>query len=148
MDTLTTLKTLHWLATALLLGSVAAVLWRAQASWRAGDHRLFASTLDRPWWVAWAVMAVALASFPISGWWLVHSVGWPLSQAWLLAGSVLYIVGALAWLALLLKVRRLRASAPANAAVLSTQGRWVMAVAGLAVVILLVLMVLMLAKPA
>lgn len=148
MDTLTTLKAVHLLATALLLCSVVAVLWRAASSWRAGDHRLFASTLDRPWWAAWAVMGVALASFPISGWWLVHTVGWPLSQAWLLAGSALYIVGALAWLVLLQRVRRLRAHAPVATAQLGAQGRWVLGVAGLAVAILLALLVLMLAKPA
>jgi uncharacterized membrane protein len=45
---------------------------------------------------------------PFTGWWLVHLVGWPLGQAWLLASSVLYTVAALAWFWLLARLNRLR----------------------------------------
>ena len=56
----------------------------------------------------WALMAVCLVALPVSGWFLVHMAGWPLSQLWLLAGSSLYLVGGLSWLWLLVRLNRLR----------------------------------------
>ncbi|UFH49578.1 DUF2269 family protein [Pseudomonas sp. KNUC1026] len=146
MDTLITLKAFHIAATALLLASVAAVMWRSVSAWRAGDRRLFASSLDRPWYLAWVVMALCMVSFPVSGWWMVHTVGWPLGQTWLLGGACFYIVGALAWLWLLMRVRRLRA-VPEGTEPSVRHQRWVAILAVLALLALVVLLVLMTAKP-
>lgn len=146
MNTLITLKALHIAATVLLLASIGVVVWRAISAWRAGDRRLFASSLDRPWYAAWAVMALCMLSFPVSGWWMVHTVGWPLGQTWLLGGACLYIVGALAWVWLLARVRRLRAM-PAGGEPTAGQRRWVMGLAALALLVLIALLVLMTAKP-
>ena len=33
----------------------------------------------------WLLMGLALLSMPFTGWWMVHLVGWPLGQTWLLA---------------------------------------------------------------
>jgi uncharacterized membrane protein len=52
----------------------------------------------------WLLMGLALVSMPFTGWWLVHLVGWPLGQTWLLASSVLYTVAALAWFWLLARL--------------------------------------------
>jgi uncharacterized membrane protein len=51
---------------------------------------------------------VCLLTLPISGWWLVHYGGWPLSQTWLLTAEVLYLFGSLSWLWLLVRLNRLR----------------------------------------
>lgn len=45
---------------------------------------------------------------PFTGWWLVHLVGWPLGQTWVLASSVIYTVGAFAVWWLLVRLNRLR----------------------------------------
>ena len=42
------------------------------------------------------------------GWWLVHLVGWPLGQTWILGSSVIYSVAALAWFWLVVRLNRLR----------------------------------------
>ena len=112
MESLTALKTAHVLAIVLLLGSamgLALWTWRAR---RAGDAAVYGRLLARPQGFLWLLMGICLVSLPFTGWWLVHLVGWPLGQTWVLGSSLLYTFGALAWLWLLARVNRLR-SAPA-----------------------------------
>ena len=104
MEYLTTLKTIHMVATVLLLASglaLAVLSWRKRA---AGP----AVTLHRPWLFVWLLMGVSLVSMPFTGWWLVHLVGWPLGQTWILGSSVIYSIAALAWFWLLVRLNRLR----------------------------------------
>ncbi len=108
METLSTLKTLHVLATVLLLGSalgLAIWTWRLR---RQGDATVYSRILQRPGLFGWLLLAIGLLSLPFSGWGMVHLVGWPLGQAWLLGSSVLYTLGALAWLWLMVRLNRLR----------------------------------------
>ena len=104
METLTTLKVIHIAATVLLLLSglgLALLAWRKRS---AGP----AVTVQRPWAFVWLLMGVCVVSMPFTGWWMVHLVGWPLGQTWLLASSVLYTVAALAWFWLLVRLNKLR----------------------------------------
>lgn len=108
MEPLTALKTVHVLATVLLLGSalgLAVWTWRAR---RAGDTAVYGRLLARPQGFLWLLMGICLVSMPFTGWWLVHLVGWPLGQTWVLGSSLLYTVGALAWFWLLARINRLR----------------------------------------
>lgn len=108
MEHLTTLKALHIAATAvLLLGALGLVVWTVLAR-RRGDAEAYAKLLRRPLVFIWLVMGLCLLSMPFSGWWLVHLVGWPLGQTWVLASSVIYTVGALAVWWLLVRLNRLR----------------------------------------
>jgi uncharacterized membrane protein len=108
METLTALKMAHTAATAILLGCALGLgIWFWQMR-RRGDATAAARTLQRPRVFVWLLMGLALLSMPFTGWWMVHLVGWPLGQAWLLASSVLYSVAALAWFWLLVRLNRLR----------------------------------------
>ncbi|VVO29720.1 DUF2269 domain-containing protein [Pseudomonas fluorescens] len=141
MEMLTTLKTMHILATVLLLASalgLAIRVWRAR---RKGDTTIHARTLQRPWLFVWLLMGICLISMPFSGWWLVHLVGWPLGQTWILASSVLYTVAALAWLWLLVRLNRLR-TAPAG-----SNGKFTFALALVSFVCFIAIAGLMGAKP-
>jgi len=96
METLLTLKVLHVAATVVLLAcgvSLAVLAWRKRSE---GPT----CTLRRPGLFAWGVMLLCMLSMPFTGWWLVHLVGWPLGQTWLLGSSVIYTVAALSvfWL--------------------------------------------------
>ncbi|WP_347902573.1 DUF2269 domain-containing protein [Pseudomonas purpurea] len=108
METLTALKAAHVAATVVLLLSalgLAIWVWRTR---RNGDASAPARTLQRPWVFVWLLMGLALLSMPFTGWWLVHLVGWPLGQTWLLASSVIYTVAALAWFWLVVRLNKLR----------------------------------------
>jgi len=108
MDTLTALKAAHMLATVVLLLCALGLgiwVWRTR---RNGDATAASRTLQRPRVFVWLLMGLALLSMPFTGWAMVHRVGWPLGQTWLLASSVLYTVAALAWFWLLVRLNRLR----------------------------------------
>jgi uncharacterized membrane protein len=108
METLTALKIAHGVATVLLLiGALGLAIWVWRAR-RNGDATAHTRTLQRPQVFIWLLMGLALLSMPFTGWWMVHLVGWPLGQTWLLASSVLYSVAALAWFWLLVRLNRLR----------------------------------------
>ena len=108
METFTALKLLHGVSTVLLFVSALALLVVVIRRWRAGDKDLSGGALRRPWGLVWALMGLCLLALPVSGWWLVHLAGWPLSQLWLLAGSCLYLVGSLSWVWLVVRLNRLR----------------------------------------
>jgi uncharacterized membrane protein len=141
MEILTTLKILHVVATVLLLGSalgLAIRVWRAR---RQGDAAAHTQTLQRPWVFVWLLMGLVLLSMPFTGWWMVHLVGWPLGQTWLLASSVLYTLAALAWFWLLVRLNRLRV-APAGG-----NGKFTFALALFSFVCFIAIAGLMGAKP-
>ncbi|MBC3364761.1 DUF2269 family protein [Pseudomonas sp. SWRI154] len=108
METLITLKIAHGVATVLLLaGALGLAIW----TWRTrrnGDATAAARTLQRPRLFVWLVMILALASLPFTGWWMVHLIGWPLGQTWLLASSVLYTLAALTGFWLLARLNKQR----------------------------------------
>ncbi|MBV4461432.1 DUF2269 domain-containing protein [Pseudomonas sp. COR58] len=140
METLTALKVAHTAATAvLLLGALGLGAWVFLAR-RKGDATAGSRTLQRPRVFVWLLMALALLSMPFTGWWMVHLVGWPLGQTWLLASSVLYTVAALAWFWLLVRLNRLR-KAPGGV------GRFSLALALFGLVCLVAIAGLMGAKP-
>ena len=108
METLTALKIAHVVATVLLwAGALGLAIWVWRTR-RNGDTTAAARTLQRPRVFVWLVMALALVSLPFTGWWMVHQIGWPLGQTWLLASSVLYTVAALAGFWLLVRLNKLR----------------------------------------
>jgi len=108
METFTALKLLHGVSTLLLFVSAVALLVVVIRRWRAGDKNLSGGVVQRPWSYVWALMGLCLLALPVSGWFLVHLAGWPLSQIWLLAGSCLYLLGSLSWLWLVVRLNRLR----------------------------------------
>ncbi|BBP73508.1 membrane protein [Pseudomonas sp. Seg1] len=110
METLTTLKILHVAATAVLLVcgvGLGYLTWRKRSEGAA-------STLRRPWIFVWCLMLLCMFSMPFSGWWLVHLVGWPLGQTWILFSGVIYTVATLGTLWLLARLNRVRVGQAGN----------------------------------
>ena len=108
MEMFTALKLLHGVSTLLLFVSAIALLVLVIRRWRAGDKNLSGGVVQRPWSFVWGLMGLCLLALPVSGWFLVHLAGWPLSQLWLLMGSCLYLLGSLSWLWLVVRLNRLR----------------------------------------
>ncbi|MDB5997359.1 MAG: hypothetical protein JWP42_4495 [Pseudomonas sp.] len=140
METLTALKMAHTASTAILLGCALGLgIWVWQTR-RKGDATAPARTLQRPRVFVWLLMGLALLSMPFTGWWMVHLVGWPLGQTWLLASSVLYTVAALGWFWLMVRLNKLRKAPGGN-------GKFTFALALFSFVCLVAIAGLMGAKP-
>jgi uncharacterized membrane protein len=110
METLTTLKVLHVAATVVILASglgLAALTWRNRSEGPA-------STMRRPWLFICCLMLIGMLSMPFTAWWLVHLVGWPLGQLWILGSSVIYAVATLSAVWLLVRLDRLWTSGVGN----------------------------------
>ncbi|QZP34157.1 DUF2269 domain-containing protein [Pseudomonas sp. DR48] len=140
METLTALKVAHVVSTVVLLLCALGMgiwVWRTR---RNGDPTAPARTLQRPRGLVWLLMGLALLSMPVTGWWMVHLVGWPLGQTWLLASSVLYTVAALAWFWMLVRLNKLRKAQGGN-------GKFTFALALLSFVCFIAIAGLMGAKP-
>jgi uncharacterized membrane protein len=146
MDPYLLLRIAHSLPAILLLLGVLAhafMLWKA---WRGGDAAILQRKLRRTRMISLPLLGLLALSLPVSGWGLVDMVGWPLGQTWLLLGSILF---ALMMLCGLLLAGRLAAwqaqgETPASSRLLG----FTAAYAGLIVLLLLVIMGLMGAKPA
>jgi len=145
MNTLLALKIFHGLATAVLFGSAVALAWWSWRLRRGGVGGRAARVFRHPALFG-GLIAVSALSLPVSGWWLVTQVGWPLSQTWLLAGSLLYLFGCGCWLLLAGRLTRVSA-APAEAASGAPGARLDLALAGLGLLAFLAILLLMLVKP-
>lgn len=104
MDTLIALKSLHVTALVAVLGGAAGL-----AAWQLRTRHAGQETVPQRLWLrpslwAWLVMAMGLAILPFSGWWLVHKLGLALGQGWILASSLLYTFGLVAWTWLLMRL--------------------------------------------
>ncbi|NQD79955.1 DUF2269 domain-containing protein [Pseudomonas sp. CrR14] len=128
----------------LLLGVLAHafMLWKA---WRSGDSAVLQRKLQRTRRISLPVFAVLALSLPVTGWWMVNLAGWPLSQTWLLLGSILF--GVLMIVGLLLLGRLGAWQAQAGGTVPAKSLRFAMVYAALIVVLLVVIMAVMGAKP-
>jgi uncharacterized membrane protein len=128
----------------LLLGVLAHVfmLWKAA---RGGDSAVLQRKLKRTRLISLPVLGLLALSLPVSGWWLVDLAGFPLGQTWLLVSSVLF--GVLVLVGLLLNGRLAAWQALGDSPAPVSLPRFCAAYAGLLVLLLLVIMGLMGAKP-
>lgn len=71
----------------LMLGLIAhiVIVWRAKGK----EPDVLAQKLHRTRVISLPVFAVLALSLPISGWWMAHLAGWPLSQKWLMISIAL-----------------------------------------------------------
>lgn len=139
------LKMLHMLPGIVLLLGVLAhlfMLWKAS---RSGDTAILQRKLKRTRLISLPVLSLLALSLPVSGWWLVDLTGLPLGQTWLLASSVLFAVMAL--LVLLLNGRLAAWQALGDSPAPANLKRLAAVYAVLIIVLLLVIMGLMGAKP-
>ncbi|WP_068825277.1 DUF2269 family protein [Pseudomonas sp. BMS12] len=141
------LKYAHLIPAVLLLAGLVAhafMLWKAH---RGGDATVLTRKLRVTRLYSLPALGLLAVSLPISGWWLVHTVGLSLGASWLLYSAILF---ALLMLFGLLLHGRLGAwqTAVGNGAVPTKLLRFVLAYAVLVFVLLLAIFALMGAKPA
>lgn len=141
------LKFAHLIPAVLILAGFIAhafMLWKANKS---GDAAILTRKLRVTRLYSMPAIGLITLSLPVSGWWLVHTVGLPLGASWLLYSAVLF---ALLVLFGLLLHGRLGAwqTAVSTGTVNPKLLRFVVAYGALMLVLLLAIFALMGAKPA
>ncbi|MCY1409089.1 hypothetical protein D9M71_244270 [compost metagenome] len=154
MDELQNLRIMHGAAVALLFLAVIGLAFYGWRSWRSGDAASIARAFLRIGLLGWVLVAGSVASLPVTGWLLVHRIGWPLGQTWLLGSAVLLIVAAVFWLLFtsrLWRIRDLAVIAQSSGEPLGAQAsrhlKFGLAFFGLALLTVGVILGLMIAKP-
>lgn len=139
------LKIAHSLPGVLVLLGLLAhlfMLWKAQ---RSGDTVVLQRKLRNTRRFSLPALGLLALSLPVSGWWLAHLAGFPLGQTWLLTSSLLFVLLVLSGLLLAGRLRAWQALAGAPASPLLL--RLTCGYAVLCILLLLVIMALMGAKP-
>jgi len=110
------IKTLHVVSSVVLVGTgfgSAFYLFFANRSGSLAAQAVVGRLVVRAdtWFTTPAVIVQ-----PLSGLWMAHLAGWPLTTSWLLAGIALYVVAGACWLPVLWLQLRMAAMAKASLA--------------------------------
>ncbi|SDI36395.1 DUF2269 family protein [Pseudomonas panipatensis] len=148
------LQILHGIAVVIPFLAILGLAWYGWRSWRAADPGVLAKALRRIGLLAWLLVAGSVISLPLSGWQMAHRAGLPLGQTWLLGSACLLIVAAIFWLLFTSRLWRVRGHALAAhssgeplAGRATRDLRFGLAFFLLALLSLLAILALMLAKP-
>ncbi|HWU04149.1 MAG TPA: DUF2269 domain-containing protein [Novosphingobium sp.] len=148
------LKTIHILSSTLLFGTG---LGTAFHGWMANRSGVLAASrvVNRNVELAdWLFTAPAVIVQPVTGVWLAHLAGFPLTTPWLMAAIALYILVGACWLpvvAIQIAMRRIAEATPDGAALPARYhrlARWWFALGWPAFIGVLIIFWLMVAKPA
>ena len=88
MDSYLALRISHSVpAVLLILGLIAhiVIVWRAKGK----EPPVLAAKLRRTRVISLPIFALLAFTLPVTGWWLAHLSGWPLSQKWLMISIAL-----------------------------------------------------------
>ncbi|WP_420586400.1 DUF2269 family protein [Ruegeria sp.] len=115
MDPDLILRWFHVIGACVLLGTGAGIAFFMLIAHRTGDARFIAQTAGTVVLADMVFTATAVIAQPITGGLLAWRLGWPLTEAWLLASLILYAVAGAFWLPVVWIQMRMRALAQSAA---------------------------------
>ena len=149
------IKTLHILSSTILFGLGAGSAYYALRAWRTASVQVIAATFKHLVFADWVFTATTAVWQPLSGAWLMHLTGWPLSQAWILWSLALYSLAGVCWLPVVwlqIQVHRMAEQALREGVPMPIQAaqymRWWFALGWPAFMAFMAIFYLMVAKPA
>ncbi len=111
MEWLPVLRWLHIIGACVLLGTGAGIAFFMMMAHRSGDARFIAQTARIVIAADFLFTASAVVVQPITGVLLAVMIGWRLTEGWLLASILLYLITGAFWLPVVWIQQRLRALA-------------------------------------
>ncbi|CUK12387.1 putative integral membrane protein [Ruegeria denitrificans] len=115
MDPDLILRWLHVIGACVLLGTGAGIAFFMLVAHRTGDARFIAQTAGTVVLADLVFTVSAVVLQPVTGELLAWRLGWPLTEGWILASLVLYVVAGVFWLPVVWIQVRLRGMAQAAA---------------------------------
>lgn len=147
-------KWLHILSSTLLFGTGLGSAFYLFFASRTRDPRVVATVVRHVVIADWVFTTPTVIIQPLTGFWLIHLAGFPLTTSWILWSLVLYLVAGAAWLPVVWMQIRMRdqavAAARAGAALPEQYWRYLRVWVALGIVAFLALVVvfyLMVVKP-
>lgn len=98
MNTYLLLKWLHIMSATLMFGTGLGSAFFKWTTDRSGDVRAIAVVMERVVWADWLFTTPAVIIQPITGLWMAHLAGFPITSGWVAWGLGLYILAGLCWL--------------------------------------------------
>lgn len=119
-------KWLHIIFSTLIFGTGIGSAFYLLVASLGRDARVVAGVARIVVWADWTFTATTAVLQPLTGLWLVHIAGFPLSSAWLLWSIVLYVIAIACWLPVVRLQMRMRdlAVAAAESGVALTPAYW------------------------
>ena len=102
------LRLVHVLGAAVLFGTGAGIAFFMVMAHRTRDPKTIAHVAGTVVVADTVFTATAVVLQPITGTWLAHEIGWPLSEGWIVLSLALYVVTGLFWLPVVFIQIRLR----------------------------------------
>ena len=118
-------KTLHILSSTVLFGTGIGTAFQMVWAMRTGRAKTIADVAAGVAVADWLFTTPADLVQPVTGVWLAHIAGFPLTEPWLLSNYALYVLAFLCWLPVLhlqIRIRDLARATPPGEAV-STEAR-------------------------
>ena len=107
------LKFLHVVGAAVLLGTGAGIAFFMLMAHRTGDARTIAAVARIVVIADFVFTATAVVAQPVTGYLLARSVGYPLTEGWIVISLALYVTTGLFWLPVVWMQARMRSLAAA-----------------------------------
>lgn len=98
IDTLILARWLHVIGATVLLGTGSGIAFFMLMAHRTGDARIVAHVGHSVVVADFLFTATAVLAQPLTGLWLAHLIGWPLTTPWVVVSLGLYVVTGLFWL--------------------------------------------------
>jgi uncharacterized membrane protein len=98
MDWFTLARWLHVIGACLLLGTGSGIAFFMVMAHRSGDARIVAHVGQSVVLADFLFTASAVVVQPLTGLWLAHLIGWPLTTPWIALSLGLYVLIGLFWL--------------------------------------------------
>ncbi|GLQ20733.1 DUF2269 family protein [Algimonas porphyrae] len=89
---------LHVIGATVLLGTGAGIAFFMLMAHRTRSPTLIAHTAHIVVIADWVFTASAVVIQPLTGLWLAHMIGWPLTEGWILLSVGLYVLTGIFWL--------------------------------------------------
>ncbi len=98
MDWFIFARWLHVIGACLLLGTGSGIAFFMLMAHRTGDARIVAHVGTSVVLADFLFTATAVVAQPLTGLWLAHLIGWPLTTSWIVLSTGLYVLIGLFWL--------------------------------------------------
>lgn len=108
MEWLYFLRWTHIIGAAILLGTGAGIAFFMVMAHRTRDPKIIAHTASIVVIADWLFTASAVVAQPVTGVLLALETGWPLTEGWIVAALVLYVIVGAFWLPVIWIQKRMR----------------------------------------